>query len=265
MPAARRSSSLLKPSTARASRISWYVWPVAAMPIQSSPDRAVTRLRWLIAPYWRASSVRTSKNSCSRSSVYGVMRRPSGCGVNSTPSTSIVGRTGTTRSARRSTVPVPSATGVTSLRPDQSPHERDTATAWRASSSASWVSPGNSTGMCRSTIVASLDDGQGRRLGARVVADHGHHTAAVRGAREHAVANRVAGAVDARALAVPHAEHAVVGAILERDGELAAHHRTGGEFLVDAGLVDDRQARAGCAPPARPPRRTRRRASPDTR
>ena len=129
------------------------------MPIQSSALRTVTRLSWLRAPYWRASSVRTSKNSRSTSRVCGVINMPFGCGVNRLPSTSRVGITGTTRSMPTSIVPVPSATGVTSLSPDQMPQVRDSATAWRARSSASCGSPGNRRGMCRSTIVASLDDG----------------------------------------------------------------------------------------------------------
>jgi hypothetical protein len=61
------------------------------------------------------------------------------------------------------------------------------------------------------------------------------------GAGEHRVADRVSGAVDPRALAVPHAHHAVVLAVGEVDRELAAHHGRGGELLVDARLVDDRE------------------------
>ncbi len=160
MPAERRSSSDAKPSTWSASRSSWYVWPHAAMPIQSSPLRTVTRFSWLRAPYSRASSVRTSKNSRSMSSVCGVISMPLGCGSKRRPSMSIVGMTGCTRSGLTSIVPVPSATGVTSFSPDQMPQARERATACRARSSASCGSPGNSSGMCRSTIVASLDDGR---------------------------------------------------------------------------------------------------------
>ena len=63
------------------------------------------------------------------SSVYGVSSWPLGRGTNSLPSTSIVGITGCTRSGWTSTVPVPSATGVTSLSPTHSPLARDRATA----------------------------------------------------------------------------------------------------------------------------------------
>ena len=85
------------------------------MPIQSSAVPTVTWLSWLSTPYWLASSERTSWNSRSMSSVYGVSSRPLGWGTNGLPSNSIVGMTGTTRSGCTSTVPVPSATDVTSL------------------------------------------------------------------------------------------------------------------------------------------------------
>ncbi len=86
----------------------------------------------------------------------------------------------------------------------------------------------------------------GRRLGTRVVADHGDDAAVGSGAGEHGVADRITGAIDAGALAVPHAEDAVVQAIVECDGKLAPHHRRCGELLVDARLIDDRQV-GNCA------------------
>src|SRR6185312_7232942 len=46
-------------------------------------------------------------------------------------------------------------------------------------------------------------------------------------------------AVDARALAVPHAEHAVVSALATQLGLLRAPYRGGGEVLVDAALETD--------------------------
>ena len=85
------------------------------MPSQSSSVPTVTRLSLLTTPYWRASTERTSWNSRSMSRVYGVSRRPLGCGTKGRPWYSIVGTTGTTRSGWTSTVPVPSATDVTSL------------------------------------------------------------------------------------------------------------------------------------------------------
>ena len=53
------------------------------------------------------------------------------------------------------------------------------------------------------------------------------------------VAERVAGAIDARALAVPHAEHAIELAFAAQFGLLGAPQRRGGELLVDAGLELD--------------------------
>ena len=50
---------------------------------------------------------------------------------------------------------------------------------------------------------------------------------------------RVAGAVDARPLAVPDAEHAVVLAFAEKLGLLRAPQRGGGKVLVDGGLELD--------------------------
>ena len=53
------------------------------------------------------------------------------------------------------------------------------------------------------------------------------------------VAEDVARTVDARALAVPDAEHAVVLALAEELGLLRAPERGGGEVLVEAGLEAD--------------------------
>ena len=72
-----------------------------------------------------------------------------------------------------------------------------------------------------------------------VVAHQGDHAAVLRGAGEIGVAEHVAGAVDARALAVPHAEHAVVFALAAQLGLLRAPDRGGGEVLVQAGLEQD--------------------------
>ena len=65
------------------------------------------------------------------------------------------------------------------------------------------------------------------------------HAAERRGAGEVAVAERVAGAIDARALAVPHAEHAVVAALAVQLGLLRAPQRGRGEVLVDRRLDHD--------------------------
>ena len=72
-----------------------------------------------------------------------------------------------------------------------------------------------------------------------VVAHQRQHAAVLRGAGEIGVAEHVAAAVDAGALAVPHAEHAVVLALAAQLGLLRAPDRGGGELLVDAGLEHD--------------------------
>ena len=72
-----------------------------------------------------------------------------------------------------------------------------------------------------------------------VVAHQRQHAAVLRGAGEIGVAEHVAGAVDARALAVPHAEHAIELALAAQFGLLRAPQRGGGEVLVDAGLELD--------------------------
>ena len=103
------------------------------------------------------------------------------------------------------------------------------------------------------------------RLGGRVVADDRHHAAVPRRAGEHAVADRVAGSVEPRRLAVPHADDAVVALVVERVDELAAHHRRRRQLLVEAGTDDDRQVRHGGRGGGRLLLERRRRASPGTR
>ena len=72
-----------------------------------------------------------------------------------------------------------------------------------------------------------------------VVAHQGDDAAVLRRAGKIGVAEDVAGAIDARALAVPHAEHAIELAFAAQFGLLAAPQRSGGEFLVDAWLELD--------------------------
>ena len=86
-----------------------------------------------------------------------------------------------------------------------------------------------------------------------VVAHQRQHAAVPGGAGEIGMAEHVAGAVDARALAVPHAEHAIELAFAAQLGLLRAPERGGGEVLVDAGLELDvvlveqcRRARMNC-------------------
>ena len=95
--------------------------------------------------------------------------------------------------------------------------------------------------MCRSTMVASLDEGSVDDLALGSSPTTATTPPLRCGAGEHGVPDGVAGAVDAGALAVPDAEDAVVPAVVERGGQLAPHHRGGGELLVDAALVDHRQ------------------------
>ena len=72
----------------------------------------------------------------------------------------------------------------------------------------------------------------------------------------------VAGAIDTRALAVPHAEYAIELALAAQLGLLGAPQRGGGEFLVEAGLELDigggelAEARMNCwsRPPSGEPR-----------
>ena len=85
-----------------------------------------------------------------------------------------------------------------------------------------------------------VDEGElglvrGRRaLAGVVVAHQGEHAAVLGGAGVVGVAEHVAGAVEARALAVPDAEHAVVFALASELGLLRAPQRRGGKVLVEA-------------------------------
>ena len=73
-----------------------------------------------------------------------------------------------------------------------------------------------------------------------VVVAHQRQDAAVLGrAGQIGVAEHVAGAVDTGALAVPHAEDAVVLALAAQFGLLRAPYRGGGQVLVDAALEAD--------------------------
>ena len=77
--------------------------------------------------------------------------------------------------------------------------------------------------------------GAGRAFAGVVVAHQGEHAAVLGGAGVVGVAEHVAGAVEAGALAVPHAEHAVVLALAAQLGLLRAPQRGGGQVLVEAG------------------------------
>ena len=99
--------------------------------------------------------------------------------------------------------------------------------------------------MCRSTSVASLELGSVEDLACGSSPTTATTPPWLRRPGEHGVADRVAGAVEPRRLAVPDADDAVVALVAERVDELAAHHRGGGELLVEAGTDDDRQVGHG--------------------
>ncbi len=79
----------------------------------------------------------------------------------------------------------------------------------------------------------------GGGLGGVVVPHEGEHATVLRGAGEIGVAQRVARPVDAGALAVPHAEHAIEPAFAAQLRLLGAPERRGGQILVDGGLEQD--------------------------
>ena len=72
-----------------------------------------------------------------------------------------------------------------------------------------------------------------------VVAGENQHAAVLRGARGVAVTEYVAAAVDAGALAVPDADHAVIFGAGREVELLRAPDRGGGKVLVHAGLELD--------------------------
>ena len=86
-------------------------------------------------------------------------------------------------------------------------------------------------------VVGLMRHGGG--FGAVVVAGEAQHAAVFRRARGIAVAEHVAAAVDAGALAVPDADHAVVPGALRQIELLRAPDRGGREVLVHAGLEFD--------------------------
>ena len=72
-----------------------------------------------------------------------------------------------------------------------------------------------------------------------VVAHQRDDAAMGRGSGVVGVAEHVAGAVDARTLAVPDAEHAVIGALAMQFGLLRAPKRRRGQVFVEARLKQD--------------------------
>ncbi len=86
-------------------------------------------------------------------------------------------------------------------------------------------------------MLALVGHGRGARRG--VVAGDQQHAAVFGGAGVVGVAEDVAAAIDARALAVPHRKHAVELGLREQVQLLRAPHRRGGEVFVEAGLEAD--------------------------
>ncbi len=85
--------------------------------------------------------------------------------------------------------------------------------------------------------VGEIDRGRG--FCAVIVAGERDRAALGRDAGEIGVAQRVAGAIDARSLAVPNAEHAVDGRAGKAGQMLRAPDRGRGQILVEAGTEDD--------------------------
>ena len=80
---------------------------------------------------------------------------------------------------------------------------------------------------------------QRRGLAGGIVADHQQCAPGRAGAGGVGMAQRVAGAIQARRLAVPEAEHALMAGPRKQAHLLAPPHRGGGEILVDCRLEDD--------------------------
>ena len=72
-----------------------------------------------------------------------------------------------------------------------------------------------------------------------IVARHDQHAAMFRGARRIGMAQHIAAPVDAGALAVPDAEHAVIGTLAPHLGLLGSPYRGGGQVLIEAGMELD--------------------------
>src|SRR5580698_6745400 len=79
----------------------------------------------------------------------------------------------------------------------------------------------------------------GRRFGGVVIAHQGQYATVLCGAGQIGVAEDVAGAIDARALAVPHAEYALALAFAAQFGLLRTPDRSRGQVFVDTALKAD--------------------------
>ena len=79
----------------------------------------------------------------------------------------------------------------------------------------------------------------GRAFRAMIIAHECQHTAMTCGSRKICVAEYVTRPVYARTLAIPQAEHAILGRRCIETGLLRAPDRRGRKFLIEAGLEDD--------------------------
>ena len=107
-------------------------------------------------------------------------------------------------------------TSDSAVKPTQLPEKRDSAQPYRPNSRYSATLAGATTGIVPGLerLVALVR--HRRRDAAVVVARHHQHAAVRRRAVRIAVLQRIAGAIDARALAVPEREHAFDGALRDR-------------------------------------------------
>ena len=99
--------------------------------------------------------------------------------------------------------------------------------------------PGDSSGMPRLLAIDTEELGRVDDLHDRVVADEGHRPAERRRAGVVAVTDGVGGPVEARVLAVPEADHAVMVVTGHLGQELGAGDRRRGQLLVEARAEDD--------------------------
>ena len=74
-----------------------------------------------------------------------------------------------------------------------------------------------------------------RRLAGRIISRQDQHAASLTDATVVGMAESVAAAVHARALAIPHAHHTVISRTFEQVGLLAAHQCSRRQFFVDRG------------------------------
>ena len=181
------------------------------MPSQASRVGTLIGLSWLSAPYWRAISRRGPKSVRSSSQRAGREQVAVGLvAVGRALATRRVGMTGTTRSGQTCAVPAASATFVTIFSALHRPDAREQAIGVQAEVEDLLQRAGVERRHVQRGERRLAGARQRRALAARVVADERERAAVGVRAREVRVAQRVHRAVEARVLAVPDADHAVV-------------------------------------------------------